>query len=230
MCDVWSAGNCRHNPCSMRSGTDRNFRAPWDEKRQHNPTSCFPLQCRGRSSFSQLLNHRFWDSPKAADAPRNAVLCYHPQPLGSWCTSSLQQGDTGGLQSWPGSESETFPGDKCEDVKTPLLSAEPSGRGEQGLISLQLCAKWITGESEGITSELKGFKVRWKVAAEPGKQGGSGRVFTWASKAWGMLGAGGLLNAIKNCSVEEREQHSSSRAGDSCRNAFLRRCGRNTEM
>lgn len=30
---------------------------------------------------------------------------------------------------------------KCEDVKTPLLSAEPSERGEQGLISLQLCAK-----------------------------------------------------------------------------------------
>lgn len=43
---------------------------------------------------------------------------------------------------------------------------------------MQLYAKCITeGENEGITLELKGFKIRWKVAVEPEKQAGSGRVF-----------------------------------------------------
>lgn len=35
-----------------------------------------------------------------------------------------------------------------------------------------------------------------------------------------MLRAGGLLHAIKDCSGEERQQHSRGHAGDSCRNAF----------
>lgn len=38
-------------------------------------------------------------------------------------------------------EAEMFPGNKCEGVKTSLLSAEQTEKGEQGATSLQLYAQ-----------------------------------------------------------------------------------------
>lgn len=70
-----------------------------------------------------------------------------------------------------------FCGRKYEDVKASFQSAEQIEKGEQEAISLQLYANRITGESEGIIVELKGFRIRWKVAVGPGKQAGHGRVF-----------------------------------------------------
>lgn len=78
-------GNCRGNPCSMRHGTDRICRVPWDEKPQHSPTSCFPSQGRGSSSFSQLLNQHFEPAqmlllhPKCCAVPPASQELVHEQ-------------------------------------------------------------------------------------------------------------------------------------------------------
>lgn len=114
ICGVWRAGNSRGNPSSMRNGTERIFRAPWDKKQQHTPTSCFPLQHRGRSSFSQPLNHHSWDTPNAAGAPQSAVLCHQPQPVRTWCMSRMT---LGGCRGDLAVNQRHSLGDKREDVK-----------------------------------------------------------------------------------------------------------------